>query len=191
MDLATNKARTRIDWLGANSLASWGIRPITSVTGNEDRLRSWRAGRIVSENGRLVSIRGRWWPHWGNLAQVMWDTNFGVQAHSRPMVDHCELYYQQAFGASNYLTINYCRSYRGTSVATIYGTLCVLDQIAKIKQSAAAVCQITNDRISDRVLLRWGWQPHCSQLSGRHFIKRYYGQFPTLSSAWRDRLGCS
>jgi hypothetical protein len=58
----------------------------------------------------------------------------------------------------------------------------VLDEIARIKQTDAIVCDVRNARISDRLLRRWGWESHVPQSRRRHFIKRFYGEYPDTRS---------
>jgi hypothetical protein len=54
----------------------------------------------------------------------------------------------------------------------------VLDEVARLKASDAILCDVWNWRISDRLLARWGWQPHKPDRWHRHFIKRFYGVYP-------------
>jgi hypothetical protein len=44
---------------------------------------------------------------------------------------------------------------------------------------------VSNLRISDRLLRRWGWEAHCPSRWHRHFIKRYYGTYPDPADAWQ------
>ena len=69
-----------------------------------------------------------------------------------------------------------------------YAATLVLDAIAELKHINAIVCHVTNERITDRLLHRWGWEEHCQDWPGRHFIKRFYGNYPTIKSVWRERL---
>ena len=71
---------------------------------------------------------------------------------------------------------------------TLYAASLVLDEVARLRRSQAIVCNVTNRRISDRLMQRWGWEEHCQQWSSRHFIKRLYGEYPEISSSWRERL---
>jgi hypothetical protein len=73
-------------------------------------------------------------------------------------------------------------------LSTFYAATLVLDEIARLRDANAIVCNVTNVRISDRLMRRWGWEEHCQQWMGRHFIKRFYGHFPDIPSSWRERL---
>jgi len=115
--------------------------------------------------------------------QVVWDM------HVRPVRgDRCELFYHQPIGNPGYLSLSYVHSGARTSLSTVYLAGLVLDEIARLHRAHAIVCHVTNDRITDRLMQRLGWQAHCQQWSGRHFIKRFYGDYPDLSPHWRQRL---
>ena len=57
-----------------------------------------------------------------------------------------------------------------------------LDEIARLKQSDALLCDAGNWRISAKLLDRLGWTPHCPSRWHRHYIKRFYGQYPRPSA---------
>lgn len=184
MDLAIDQIGTRSRWSLSGGLAELGIAPVQQMTAQADRLRQRRNGRIVTENGRLDAVYGRWWPHLGDMLNVLWDT------HARTFIqDRCELYFHQPLGSPDFLTLSYVRSGPRTTLSTFYAATLVLDEIARLKQSHAIVTHVTNDRITDRLLARWGWQQHCLSWGGRHFIKRFYGEYPEIKTCWRQRLG--
>ena len=147
-------------------------------------LRRRRWGCIVTSGGALEAVHGRWWPHLGSLAQVLWDVHFRRGIAS----DRCELYYHQSISAPGFLTLSYIRSGARTTLSSLYAATLALDEVARLRKAHAIVCHVTNDRISDRLLLRWGWEAHCPNLAGRHFIKRFYGVYPAIKPYWRKRL---
>ena len=59
----------------------------------------------------------------------------------------------------------------------------VLDQIARLKRTDALLCDIAGSRISDRLMSRFGWEPHKPQRWHRNYIKRFYGQYPAPTAA--------
>ncbi|MBX3422381.1 MAG: hypothetical protein KF752_12585 [Pirellulaceae bacterium] len=143
----------------------------------------WRCGRIISQDGSLQCVQIRWWPYRGNCLQAMLDRRW------RPgWGDRCELYFHQPHGTGKFLSLSYLRSSARTSLSTVYVALLGLDEQARIRGADAIVCHVTNDRISDRLMRRWGWQPHCSGWPGRHYIKRFYGVYPAIPAYWRGRL---
>jgi hypothetical protein len=164
-------------------IASLAIAPARCLCSEAKRIAGWRYGAIHTEGGRLSRVVGRWWPYQGNLLQTLWDIRM------RPLQqDRCVLYYSQPLSCPTFLTLNYVRSGPQTSLSTLYAAALALDEIAKLKNSNAIVCNATNQRISDRLMERWGWQVHCLDWPGRHFIKRFYGQYPELTAHWRSRL---
>ena len=183
MDLALDQARA---WNRRLLVAGWagiGLRPVTNLSQQAKLLAGRRCGQIVTARGRLQAVYGRWWPHLGSMLQVLWDGKFRSAG-----TDRCAVYYHQSWSAPDFLTLSYVRAGYGTSIATLYAAGLVLDEVARLRGVKAIVSQVTNDRISDRVLERWGWERHCLDWPGRHFIKRFYGTFPQVAPVWQQRL---
>lgn len=183
MDLAVDQTGIGNRWSLDGGLAGWGMTPVTAIASSREVLRQRRAGRIVTRSGRLQAVYGRWWPYSGNLLRVQLDTLFPSSDE-----DRCELFYHVPSSAAGFVTLDYVHSGPRTSLASCYAATLVLDEIATLKQSNAIVCHVTNRRISDRLLTRWGWQAHCQHWKGRHFIKRLYGNYPAIPPHWRKRL---
>lgn len=183
MDLAVN---SRVD-LGrrpaTERIASFGLAPVTDIATQQQVLLERRSGCILVNRGHLSAVFGRWWPYLGNQLRTAWDQRF-----RRAGEDRCELFYHSPWSAPQFLTLSYISSSEQTSLSSIYAATLVLDEIARIKGSLAIVCHVTNDKISDRLMTRWGWEAHCREWSGRHFIKRFYGNYPEISLLWRARL---
>ena len=167
------------------AVGSWGLTSLSDLS--DPHQRAWlarrRCGCIVTAGGQLLAIHGRWWPYRGNLLRSAWDARYGGLPE-----DECELYYHQPLATPSFLTLSYVHAGEGTSLTTLYTAGLVLDEIARLKRADAIVSHVTNGRISDRLLARWGWEPHCLNWHGRHFIKRFYGRYPELASHWRRRL---
>lgn len=193
MDLAID---TRLD-LGrrpaAERLAGFGLAAVTDMAAQQPLIRQRGAGHIVVANGNLVAIFGRWWPYLGNHLRAAMDRRHRHSACERSACEHsacnrCELFFHTPWSAPQFLTLSYIHSSERTSMASVYVATLVLDEIARIKGSLAIVANVTNDKISDRALARWGWEPHCLNWSGRHFIKRFYGKYPGVPLGWKSRL---
>ena len=142
-------------------------------------LRTRRFGVIEMIDGRLEQIRLRPWP---KGASVLEARLCGRVGHGWRRGNRCRLYYNQPWTAPNYLALRYVVSTRDCTLATFHGALEVLDEIARLKRSDAIVCDASNGRISDRLLARWGWEPHTSDHRHRHFIKRFYGAYPRAAT---------
>lgn len=168
-------------WLGRIPRAL--CSPITDLSTNTQRVIGWHAGRIVTRHQSLSRIERRWLPYRASRARVWWDRH-----RSTAQSDHCELFFHHPLGNSDFLVLGYVHSGPGTSLGTFYCATLVLDRIAQLKGSHAIVAELTNERLSDRLLKRWGWQRHCLQWRGRHYIKRFYGYYPELPEAWQERV---
>ena len=149
---------------------------ITDLDRQADVVRRRRYGVIEMSEGHLSAVRFRPWPKIASLPEIRL---LGRWHHRRLAGDRCWLYYNQPFTASNYLSLTYIVSARDTTLATVRGALCVLEEIAEIKQTGAIICDIGNQRISDRLLARCGWEPLESGRWHRQFIRRFYGDYST------------
>ncbi|HEY2893669.1 MAG TPA: hypothetical protein VGJ16_05640 [Pirellulales bacterium] len=138
-------------------------------------LRKARHARIEIVAGQLVAIHVR---RWSRLVSAVEVEVFGRLRHARVPGDRCLLDYTQPRRYPNYLALRYVASQRDCTLATFHHALEVLDEVASVKQSDAILCDVGNERISDRLLARWGWQPHKPSRWHRHFIKRFYGAYP-------------
>ena len=141
----------------------------------EARLRRRRYGVIEIVDERLAGIHLRPWPKSISLLEIAW---FGRRFHRQRRGNRCLLYYNQPLRFPNFLVLKYVVSTRGTSLSAIRSSLIVLDEIARIKQADATLAEVSNLRISDRLLRRYGWERHLLQSRRRHYIRRFYGVYP-------------
>ena len=158
-------------------------RPFQTVANPTDRaclLRRRRYGVIEMQEGRLVGIHLRPWPKLISLPEVWW---LGGWSHSHLQGDRCWLFYNQPWPCPNFLAVPYIVAGRRGSLASLHGATLVLDEIARIKRTDAIVCDVSNSRISDRLLRRWGWERHVPHSRRRHFIKRFYGEYRDTAAA--------
>ena len=140
-----------------------------------DVLRRRRYGVIEMADEQLVAVHLRPWPKSVSLLEIAW---LGRRMHRYRRGNRCLLYYNQPLRFPNFLVLKYAVSHHGTSLKTFRGSLTVLDEIARIKRSDAALTEVSNLRISDRLLRRWGWERHVLQSRRRHYIRRFYGEYP-------------
>ncbi|MEZ6078739.1 MAG: hypothetical protein R3C56_24620 [Pirellulaceae bacterium] len=175
MDLAIDQTGLGNRWSLAAGLAGWGLSPVTDVAASVELLRVRRSGRIVTQAGRLQAVYGRWWPYTGNLLQAKWD------ALLRPVAsDRCELFYHQAGAEGGFLTLSYVRSGKGTSPTTCYAASLVLDEIARLKQTSAMVCHVTN-----------AYQPSLARAAGAGKPTVCIGGGDTISNAFTETTPAS
>jgi hypothetical protein len=165
---------------------------VTDLAAGSAVLRRRRYGVIEVADEQLVRIMLRPLPK-----LVTWPEArlLGRFQHALRRGNACRLYYNEPRSAPGYLALSYLVSTRGATWRTVLGALAVLDEIARIKQSDALVCDVANVRISDRLLARWGWAPLRPRWGHRNFIKRFYGSYPIAdmplsAPATPERLSC-
>ncbi|MBI1904293.1 MAG: hypothetical protein HYS13_24625 [Planctomycetia bacterium] len=148
-------------------------------------VRRRRYGQIEVRGGRLVRISFRLWPKFVFWLGLRW-SEF-CRPKRRPQGnandesgDRCLVYYDQPFWHRNFLALKYVASSPGTSLRTLRAAAAALDLVARIKGSDAILCDVTNPRISNRALRRFGWAPLRITAWRRIFIRRFYGAYPAL-----------
>ena len=146
---------------------------VTDIRRQADVLRSWRNARIIMQNGQLVAIRKRFWPLPASIARVWFQTRF--RAGNR---DECILEYRSP-RMGGFIILDYIQSGPSTQLATFRGACQLLDEIARLRGAVAILAHVSTDAITDRLLKRWGWEPHASHMRGRHWIKRFYDGYPS------------
>lgn len=154
---------------------------VTDLQAGEDVLRRRRYGVIEVRDSRLAGVHLRVLPKIISLPEAVW---LGRWNHDRLHGDRCWLYYNQPLGHSNFLALKYVVSASDCTFASLRAAMTVLEEIARIKRTDAALCDVTNRRISDRLLAREGWERHCLKSFRRHYIKRFYGEYPPPDAAW-------
>ena len=147
----------------------------TDLKDPHGRIRCRAYGTIEVIDGELKRIRFKPWP---KLISNLEISLFGQKTHTKGEgEDRCLLYYNQPFFHRNYLALKYVVSSRGTSFRTFRLATRVLDEVARLKKSDAILCEVSNSKISERLLTRWGWEEHLPDSPGRHYIKRFYGKY--------------
>jgi hypothetical protein len=149
----------------------------------EQAIRRRRYGVIETSGGQLVAIHFRWWPKLLSWPEI-WPT--GPVYHASGQPDRCLLYYDQPRRHGNFLALKYIVSTRDSSSDSIRAALTALDGVARTKGSDALLCDAFNKRLSDRLMKRLGWQPHCPQRWHRNYIKRFYGNYPDVGLPWHS-----
>jgi hypothetical protein len=167
------------------------VRPlfetVTDLNAQRDALKSRRHGVVEAVDGRFHRVVLRPFPKMVSIPEVL----LGEWLHKHRPGDRCLLYYDQPWRFPNFLSVKYIVSGRETSYGTCCRVLEALDEIARIKGTDALLASVANWRISRRLLARWGWEPHCRSWWRRHYIKRFYGNYPP-PPAWlaTDLAGC-
>lgn len=144
-----------------------------------ERIRAGRYGVIETVGGKLHAVHLRPWPKLVSLPEL-WP--LGPRFHAKGDADRCLLFYNQPWRMPNFLALKYIVSTAGTSYATFRAALTALDAIAELKRTDAMVCDAGNIRLSDRLMARFGWEPHKPQRWHRNYIRRFYGSYPGMPS---------
>ncbi|MCA9261900.1 MAG: hypothetical protein KDA61_21930 [Planctomycetales bacterium] len=165
---------------------SWNWQTVVDWESDAEALRRRRYGVIESRAGRCVAVHLRPFPKW-----LAWPDFWpvGPTYRARGEADRFLLYYNQPMGHSNFLAVRYAASTLGTSYTTLRSALTALDRLAELKGTDAMLCDAANRRISDRLLARFGWEPHKPQRFHRNFIKRFYGVYPSCPSILLSKNG--
>jgi hypothetical protein len=149
-----------------------------------DVLRRRRYGRIEVQGGRLRRVVLRPYPKLISAPEILL---LGGLAHRWRSGDRLWLYYNQPWRFPRFLVLSYAVSGRRTGYASLARGLAVLDQLARLKQSDAILCDVGNWRISTRAMARFGYVPHCPSPWHRHYIKRLYpSEGPDPRQRWRS-----
>lgn len=151
---------------------------VTDLYAQADVVRRRPYGVIEMAAGRFHRLRLRPFPKLSTPLDFLLRSN---HAHRRYQGDRCWLYYNQPRKHCNFLALKFIFSSQHAGLASFHGALAVLEEIAQIKQIDALLCDVANTRISDRLLARWGWEPHKPQRWHRNYIKRFYGEYPKRS----------
>lgn len=153
----------------------WWSETVTDLTAGAQVLRERRYGMIEVVEGQFSRVVLRPFP---KLFVVSSALSWGMPGNRILSGDRCRLYYNQPQAMPNYLALKYIVSGRASTLATLRRVLDVLDEIGRIKRTDAIVCDAMNWKLSDRLMVRGGWEPHCPSRWHRHFIRRFYGTYP-------------
>ena len=149
-------------------VANFALGSVTSMDGNADRIRSWNYGELELFDGELLGIYPRWWP----CMASEWESIQDSTIRSLP-TDFCRVYYAFPKRAPGFMSVLYARSGPKTQYKTLYRGVVVMDEIARLRDSHAIVCQMINLRTSERLMNRWGYVRHALAMGDNHYIKRF------------------
>lgn len=144
---------------------------VTDLAADADLLRARPYGVIEVVEGEFRQVRLRPFPKFVTPLDVIFH---GQWYHRHWPGDRCLLYYNQPRAFRNFLALKYVVSTGDATLKTFRRAMTVLDEIARIKQSDALLCDLANWRLSDRLAERWGWKRHAPQRWHRNYIKRFY-----------------
>jgi hypothetical protein len=152
------------------------VETVEDLRAGTEVLRRRRYGVICAADGRFGRVVLRPLPKLTSVPAML----LTRAVRRRSPGDRCRLYYNQPLRFPRFLAVTCLVSDRGTSLATVRRALEVLDLVARVKRSDALLCDVANWRITPEMLARYGWEPHCPGRWHRHYIKRFYGEYPPL-----------
>ena len=151
---------------------------VVDVEADRERLKKRAYGVIEVCDQELKAIHLRPYPKLISTAEIGWANLWKKPSFVPTSKDRVLLYYNQPIMHRNFLALKYFVSDYKSSLASIAVSLSVLDYIAMVKQTDAMVTEITNKRIKDRHLTHFGWEEHLQHSRTRHWIRRFYGEYP-------------
>lgn len=154
------------------------FQAVNDLEASQSLLRNRAYGVIEVCDQELKAVHLRPFPKLISTTEIQWSSFWKTPTFQPNTIDRVLLYYNQPMFHRNFLALKYFVSDYRSSLASIATCLSVLDYIAELKRTDAIVTEITNDRIKDRHLEHFGWEEHLKDASGRHWIKRFYGQYP-------------
>lgn len=140
---------------------------------------------VVDE--QLVAIHLRPWPKLISGIEAKWADGWGKK---RSRKNQGQVFFSQPMAHRKYLTVSYIVSTLHTSMTTMLLSMAILDYVAYLKQSDAILAEVSNSRISDRLMQRLGFEQHLLESRKRHWIKRFYGEYPE-NRLLQEKLGIS
>ena len=147
--------------------------PLFAVTNDlsmeADVVRRRRYGVIETCAGRLDRIVWRPFP---KIVTALGAKMLAPWLRRLRRGNRCRLYFNEPRSCPGFLALRYVESTCDADFATVRRALAVLDEVARLKNSDALLCDVTNLNISDRMLAWFGWVPHAPRPVHRNFSKR-------------------
>jgi len=148
---------------------------VTSIREGHQILTDKPYGMIEASGGDFSFVQIRRFPKLVSVAEAMWVGGF---SHNRIRRDRVQVFYNQPRGHRNFIVAKYAVSDLGTTLATMRASFRAFMEIARLKRADAALCQVISKRVTDRIMKYWGFVPHNPNARGRHYIRRFYGEYP-------------
>lgn len=150
---------------------------VYDIEADRDKVIRRRYGVIEVVDQRFKAIRFRPYPKMVSVSEIRWSSVWKKDADAESL-DRVLLYFDQPMRQPNFLALKFFVSEYKSTLASIAVSLSVLDWVAMTKKTDAIVSEISNKRIKDRHLAHFGWENHLPKSKKRHWIKRFYGDYP-------------
>jgi len=120
----------------------------------------------ILSDGSIIH-QSRWFPRWASRWDVAKDET--VRSAVR---GECRIFYSFPMRAPGFMAVNYLTCGEQTSYQTLLVGKQLLEEIARRRKSIAIVCEAYSDRLSERLMRRWGFVRHALTLGEQHYIRR-------------------
>ena len=109
----------------------------------------------------------RWVPPLASRWDVLVDT-----LRPRAAAGECRVFYAFPLRTPGFMAVQYLLCGPQTPYATLRRCVEIVSWIAQARRCQAVVCQAISDRLSERVMNRWGYVQHAKTLGPGHYIHR-------------------
>ncbi|AMV32942.1 hypothetical protein VN12_12510 [Pirellula sp. SH-Sr6A] len=110
-------------------------------------------------------------PRWVPCFASRWDV---LQDSLRPRVPDgdCVVYYAFPYRSPGFMAVQYLVCGRHTPYGTLRRCVQLVAWLAQVRRCQAVVCQAISDRLTERLMDRWGYVRHAKTLGPGHYIHR-------------------
>lgn len=122
---------------------------------------------IQSDSLFQLEFTPRWVPRFASRWDVLRDT-----LKPRAVVGECCVYYAFPLRTPGFMAVQYLVCGQQTPYETLRRSVEIVSWIARARGCQAVVCQAISDRLSERIMNRWGYVQHAKTLGPGHYILR-------------------
>ena len=145
------------------------FQTVTDLARERTVVATRRYGVLEVNEGQLAKVVFRPYPKLFAIQEfVAWQG----WRRARQGGDRCWLYFNQPRKFPMFLAVKFMIATPGATLRTIHQAVRLLEEIAEIKRVDALLCDAANVRLSDRLLRRYGWEPHAPSRWHRNYIRR-------------------
>jgi hypothetical protein len=126
---------------------------------------------LRAREGARCTYSFRFTPRWFPRLASRWDVlQDGLRPRERDKA--CSVWYSFPLQSPGFMTVQYLVCGRQTPYATLRKCVELVSRIANARGCQAVVCQAISDRLTERVMNRWGYVRHAETVGPNHYILR-------------------
>ncbi len=115
----------------------------------------------------VCHFQPRWVPRWA----TQWDVLKDQITRPNPL-ETCTIFYAFPKRTPGFLSVGYLLCGPETKYRTLRAAVDLVEGIARGQGSQAIVCQAFSERLTERLMNRWGYVRHALSLGPNHYIRR-------------------